>query len=56
MAAEPPAGNVPGAGPGSRAELRAAAPFLGWTRIYLIVVGALAAEIVAFAIITSAFK
>jgi hypothetical protein len=39
---------------GDRAELRDAAPFLDWPRIYLIVLGALAVEIVLFAIVTAA--
>jgi hypothetical protein len=37
-----------------RAELRDAPPFLDWPRIYLIVLGALAVEIVVFAIVTAA--
>ncbi|HEX3695261.1 MAG TPA: hypothetical protein VH374_07720 [Polyangia bacterium] len=39
-----------------RHELRDAPPFFGWNRIYLIVVGALFVEIVAFWIITSVFQ
>ncbi|MEA2698309.1 MAG: hypothetical protein QOI66_2580 [Myxococcales bacterium] len=48
----PPA--APSAPDGDRAELRDAPPFLDWPRIYLIVLGALAVEIVVFAIVTAA--
>jgi hypothetical protein len=61
MGADPPAGaesaSVAGVEAGdARHELRDAPPFLGWNRIYLIVVGALCVEIVAFWIITSVFQ
>ena len=54
MGADPPVaadGNVD-----PRHELRDEPPFLGWNRIYLIVVGALLVEIVACWIITSVFQ
>jgi len=55
MGADPPASGGDGA-VDPRHELRDAPPFLGWNRIYLIVVGALFVEIVAFWIITSVFQ
>ena len=50
-----PAASAP-APDGDRAELRDAPPFLDWPRIYLIVLGALAVEIVVFAIVTAALR
>ena len=42
--------------PSARAELADAPPFLSWRIIYLIVLGALAAEIAAAAAITSLYR
>jgi hypothetical protein len=57
MGADPPAGaESADVIVDARHELRDAPPFLGWNRIYLIVVGALLVEIVACWIITSVFQ
>ena len=39
-----------------RAELRDAPPFATWPRIYAVILGALAVELVVFAAITAAFR
>jgi hypothetical protein len=40
----------------SRAEMHDAPPFLTWRAIYLIVVGALAAQIVVGALVTALYR
>ena len=39
-----------------REEMHAAPPFLSWRAIYAIVLGALAAEVVLFAILTGVYR
>jgi len=39
-----------------RAELRDAPPFATWPRIYAVILGALAVEIVVFAAITAVYR
>jgi hypothetical protein len=48
-AAGPPA-------PPPRAELDDAPPFSTWPRIYLLVVGALAAQVILYAVLTAAYR
>lgn len=40
----------------SRDPLSDAPPFLSWTRIYLIVVGVLAAQVVLYAVLTAVYR
>ena len=39
-----------------RGEMHAAAPFLSWRAIYVIVLGALALQIVLFTVLTAAYR
>ena len=54
----PSAPFVPPSSPGveRREEMHAAPPFLSWRAIYAIVLGALAIEIVVFAVLTAAYR
>jgi hypothetical protein len=45
--------NEPGVG---REELDDAPPFLTWPRIYWLVVGALAAQVVVYAVVTAVYR
>jgi len=57
MAADRQVSGAPAAQPAeARAELSDAPPFLGWRRIYLIVVGALAVEVILFFLVTAAYR
>jgi hypothetical protein len=58
MAADRPSPGTPADPPPAevRAELSDAPPFLSWRRIYLIVVGALAAEVIVFFLVTAAYR
>jgi hypothetical protein len=56
MAAETPTPPVVAPDTGARAEMHDAPPFLSWRAIYLIVLGALAAEIAVGAILTALFR
>ena len=40
----------------ARPELGDAPPFLTWPRIYFVVLGALAAQVIVFAVITAAYR
>jgi hypothetical protein len=57
MAADRPVPGAPAVSPAeTRAELSDAPPFLSWRRIYLIVVGALAVEVLVFFLVTAAYR
>jgi hypothetical protein len=53
-AAEDVAGDVARAD--AREEMQAAPPFLTWSAIYLIVLGALAAQVVVYAVLTAVYR
>ena len=42
--------------PDPRAELHAAPPFLSWRAIYAIVLGALAIQVIVYAVLTVAYR
>ena len=50
MAADPPAA------PDARPEMGDAPPFSTWRRIYLVVLGALAVQVILYAALTAAFR
>ena len=52
MADEP----APAPGDGPRDELGDAPPFGTWRRIYLLVIGALAAQVIIYAVLTAVYR